>query len=104
MNCRPGDLAVFVRSTCGNEGRIVRCLRRAVGSDMERYGFSAHWAHRFVYWVIDAEVNCIGEFGDLTRVEMGDDEFLRPIRDPGEDAVDETLLWLPSPTKQGEPA
>lgn len=30
------------------------------------------------------------------------DDTLRPIRDPGEDAVDETLLWVP--VKNMEPA
>ncbi|MBC7602758.1 MAG: hypothetical protein H7255_08885 [Ramlibacter sp.] len=32
------------------------------------------------------------------------DEVLRPTHDPGDDAQDETLAWLPSPAKQGEPA
>lgn len=28
------------------------------------------------------------------------DKDLLPIRDPGDDAVDETLLWVPSPVKE----
>ncbi len=27
LNCKQGDLAIITRSTCGNEGRIVRCVR-----------------------------------------------------------------------------
>ena len=27
MNCKQGDLAVIVRSSAGNEGKIVRCLQ-----------------------------------------------------------------------------
>ena len=27
LNCRPGDLAVVVRSTCGNEGMVLTCIR-----------------------------------------------------------------------------
>lgn len=27
MNCNPGDLAIVIRSCCGNEGKIVRCVK-----------------------------------------------------------------------------
>lgn len=27
MNCKQGDLAVIVRSSCGNEGKVVHCIR-----------------------------------------------------------------------------
>ena len=27
LNCRPGDLAVVVRSSAGNEGKVVTCVR-----------------------------------------------------------------------------
>jgi hypothetical protein len=27
MNCKPGDLAIIVKSLAGNEGKIVRCVR-----------------------------------------------------------------------------
>lgn len=27
LNCRPGDLALIVRSVAGNEGKIVRCIK-----------------------------------------------------------------------------
>jgi len=80
MNCRPGDLAVVVKTRPGGEaylGRICRVLTLAERSP------------------------------DLWRVEYrgeGDwyalDENLRPIRDPGDDATDETLDWLPVPHKE----
>jgi len=27
MNCKPGDLAVLIRSWAGNEGKVVTCVR-----------------------------------------------------------------------------
>ncbi len=27
MNCKPGDLALVVRSSAGNEGKVVTCIR-----------------------------------------------------------------------------
>jgi hypothetical protein len=32
------------------------------------------------------------------------DSILRPIRDPGDDAQDETLSWLPVPSTEKEAA
>lgn len=29
MNCKQGDLAVFVKSSCWNEGKILTCIRYA---------------------------------------------------------------------------
>lgn len=33
-----------------------------------------------------------------------DDYDLRPIIDPGDDATDETLTWLPVPSRESETA
>ncbi|MGF6837034.1 hypothetical protein QF001_000901 [Paraburkholderia youngii] len=38
MNCKPGDLAIQIRSTSGNEGRIVKVLS-FLGSDPFYEGF-----------------------------------------------------------------
>jgi hypothetical protein len=27
MNCKPGDLAIIVKSVAGNEGKIVHCIK-----------------------------------------------------------------------------
>lgn len=96
MNCKPGDLAVFVRSEAGNEGKIVRCVR-FIGL--------RHWPipdGQFIddpSWEIDPPV--LSSTGFL--LDHAPDSFLRPIRDPGDDAQDETLQWLPVPV-EGVPA
>lgn len=56
-------------------GKVIRCLR--VNS---RYGYA---------WDVEPE---------LERGRSVYDGALRPIRDPGEDAQDETLSWLPVPS------
>jgi hypothetical protein len=96
MNCKPGDLAVFVRSTCGNEGLIVRCIRLLTKEEM--------WERRlhpdtFPCWLTDTPTKCSWGKPDPSAP----DAYIRPIRDPGEDARDETLEWLPVPSVK-EPA
>jgi phosphoribosyl 1,2-cyclic phosphodiesterase len=75
MNCKPGDLAVIVRSSAFTKyiGSVVRC----VATD----GFM---------WQIDRSLDGHPEYWILVP-----DSCLRHIRDPGEDARDESLAWLP---------
>lgn len=86
--CRVGDLAVIVKSYCGNEGKVVRCLR---------YLGQRPWRgpdDSFILgptWEIDQGL--LGLDGSIYN-EICDDQ-LRPIRDPGDDAKDESLSWLP---------
>lgn len=95
MNCKPGDLAVIV--SCQDSfwakdiGRLVTVVRA--------------WGDG-VSWLIKPIDGRGFVTADGRRVEMaGDyDSNLRPIHDPGEDARDETLEWLPVPAKQTEPA
>jgi hypothetical protein len=42
MNCKPGDLAVMVKSEAGNEGRIVRCLSLTHAS-YRKFGSGPAW-------------------------------------------------------------
>lgn len=100
MNCKPGDLAVIVRSQCGNEGRIVRVLRY-VGKKRFTSGKTYQDC-----WLLEGRLveRCL-----LAEQLGGDaiqpDDRLRPIRDPGDDAVDESKAWLPPvPTKTRETA
>lgn len=77
MNCKPGDLAVVIRCLRpANLGRVLRVVR----------------PHEFFpdAWVVEGQAG-----GDCAL-----DSWLRPIRDPGDDAVDETLHWLPVPVKE----
>jgi hypothetical protein len=110
MNCKPGDLAIILRDGFPeNVGRVVTVIRPSGAWELEAaIPGDFHW-----------EVDCatplaIGYYdrhagklvGPTYHRRQGTvlDRDLRPIRDPGEGATDETLLWLPSPTKQGEPA
>lgn len=101
MNCRPNDVAYVAREwmvmafcpSCGDRrpmlrnGTVVRVLRyeRAV-------------------WMIEEPIRIKVDFscgGYMMGVVNGiSDEILRPLRDPGNDARDETLDWLPAPAKE----
>ena len=89
MNCKPGDLAVYVRSSAGNEGRIVEVVRPL--------GINPVWGgHRWVardtsnfFWLVRSQGtplrDTVGRFFDECPAA---DSYLRPIR-PG-DLEDET--------------
>lgn len=87
MNCKPGDLAVCIYSIDKPWliGRIVRVVKLA-------WDLPDHW-------VVE---NPPHEW-DGRPIAFYDPD-LRPIRDPGDDARDETLEWLPVPSKQKEHA
>lgn len=80
LNCKQGDLARVVSTAEGGRyyGFIVRCVEPTV-SNKGRPG-----------WIVEPQL------GSWRGVQ---DSAMRPIRDPGEDAKDETLLWLPVPEK-----
>ena len=88
MNCKQDEIAIVLKG--GNaikEGMIVRCV--------EFLG-DAHGVPGFFkdVWLV--------EFGGERRSPEGipwgvPDEFLRPIRDPGDDEVDETLIYAGDP-------
>lgn len=86
MNCKTGDLAVIVNGK--NIGRFCTVLDCGL--------LANDW------WV-----RLIGGPGPVDRggrnamdVEANiDDSRLRPIRDPGDDARDETLSWLDVPSR-----
>ena len=99
MNCKPGDLAVIVRSTghgfarkvadaCIGHYVVVEYLRPPAG-DGKCFGLVWKIAKPFAVFVDGNSFEIIGV----------EDECLRPIRDPGDDAQDETLSWLPVPIR-----
>lgn len=118
MNCKPGDLAVILAPRNGGEcdltGNLCRVVRLAPAGDvrltprlvMVREGIKAP------LWVIELMAPSLvvgkrgGEFGfEVTRVQAMWDARLKPFRDPGDDAVDESTAWLPPvPTKEKEHA
>ena len=85
MNCKPGDLAIIVRSIAGNEGKIVRLLRLHTGSSNYFFGGPR--------WVIDAPVTDCWGF----PINSLADACLRPIRD--QEGDDETFSWAGKPTE-----
>lgn len=88
MNCKPGDMAIVISSTAGNEGKIVQCLRLASRKEIDDCNFEA--GEGPVWWITPA---LVGRFGRL--VNMGPDKRLKPIRD--QDGEDETLTWAGKP-------
>jgi hypothetical protein len=98
MNCKPGDLAVIVRSTSGNEGKFVTVLRW-IGA----YTFY-HGERLSDCWLVRLEQDMRPKSGGVYHAGQEHafpDSWLKPIRDPGEDAKDETLQWKEVP-KEGE--
>ena len=93
MNCKPGDLAIMVKSLAGNEGKIVRCVRMlGMVRKYDNYGVVTCVPD---VWEIDQQVPSVGQI-PTSRVR---DAWLRPIRPQPDDAQDETLTWLPAPTQ-----
>lgn len=89
MNCKPGDLAVIVRSEAGNEGKFVTCLRLVDRLWIRRDGSD----FRAPSWEVDVELGGWG--GDWTSYVP--DSSLRPIR--GQPGDDETLAWAGKPNE-----
>ena len=89
MNCKPGDLAVIVRSDASeNIGKLVTVLR-------------PHHTRQAV-WFVEMHGNCVDARTNKPilaadpRTPWVHDICLRPIRDPGDDAMDEMLRPLPA--------
>jgi hypothetical protein len=85
VNVKPGDLAIVVKVDRDYQkcllGQIIRVTGQYVG-----YRDIHCWAY---------EPPLSTPIGGLV-FGFYDDE-LRPIRDPGDDAKDETLIWKPAP-------
>jgi hypothetical protein len=89
MNCKPGDLAVIVRSAAGNEGRIVRCVELVGDFVLSHPNGLVTFPNT---WLIDLPL--IGWGGRQSKHVP--DEWLRPIRD--NDGEDESLTWAGKPS------
>lgn len=95
MNCKPGDLAIIIKSAAGNEGKIVRCLRLLP---------NCHWYDKTgktfsePSWEIDSKIKAFNG----KSITVATDSQLRPIRNnPGED---EALTWAGKPNEVKHPA
>lgn len=83
MNCKPGDLAIVVDAPA-HAAHVIGCIGTCI-STFELDGRTI--------WNFDPPAK--GHYWGVN------DFWLRPIRDPGDDARDETLNWLPVPTQEG---
>lgn len=84
MNCKPGDLAVIVRGAAF--AKYIGAIVKVVETDG-------------VFWSTEKSLD-----GNETYPIIIPDSCLRPIRDTGDDAKDETLQWLPVPSTEKEAA
>lgn len=107
LRCKPGDIAVVVHPD--NQGALVRVL---CPSSKEQ--------------IYQSAMGCSGRIWEceaLSRIKMWNaafftrdpdalpgevvpflDAHLKPLRDPGEDAQDQTLSWKPVPLPEITPA
>lgn len=81
LNCKQGDLAIIVSSTCGNEGKIVRCLELIHASHVPdtqgkiwRFANGPRWV-----WRIDRSIN-FGNAFDIVQIMHSSDHRMRPLR------------------------
>lgn len=100
-NCKPGDLAIFIKSPNGrNLGRIVRVVEQVQG-DFVVVGGAAReiTGNDGVIWKLDQDVwHRSRHTGQFDLAPYCRDGNLRPLRDnPG---ADETLAWTPVPKKE----
>ena len=104
MNCRPGDMAVIVRSSRQeNIGAFVEVLRPsrgnglAAGTVLVECGTLWTRTDDVFTWVVRATgrklVASNGAF--LSEERPYADRSLRPIRPQADDAQDESAAWLP---------
>lgn len=91
LNCRPGDLARIISTPETRKYGIVdRIFKLTVLVGKCNDGHRAAWG----YEGPRIEIPLPGSAFIVTGIS---DDILRPIRDPGDDAVDETLVRLGKP-------
>lgn len=86
MNCKLGDLAIVIscKQDASHIGKIVRCIEFTNDINTGEPG-----------WIVEPKL------GKWRGVK---DASLKPIGNPSDDASDETLEWLPVPSKEKETA
>lgn len=91
MNCKPGDLAVMIRSLYGNLGKVVKVIEPFVWvNGQPRQCSGANWDPRSgLFWLVESLSGPIVSDSGLKHViRPCPDSFLRPIRDqPGTDEI-----------------
>lgn len=101
MNCKPGQLAYTVSPFGGPRGVFVHVLRPAGAIELLNGNLFMGGGEEAA-WVCSGYIQAPNG-GCLTLFAIAD-ACLRPIRDPGEDAQDETLSWKPVPLPAVDPS
>ena len=98
MNCKQGDMAVVVRSSAGNEGRVVTCLEYVGSLGIIEINGEPHYMASSDYWRVDRDLNLAKRDGRLflDHAPFIPDSFLMPISGYKEPMVIEE--------EEGEPA
>jgi hypothetical protein len=108
-NCRPGDIAYVAGSATGlNFGKVVKVVRHActleVITALRSCGIDAVAGMQPpTMWFVDPPLTarCMDTL-KTAEIPYALDEYLRPIRDPGDDAVDEMVAKLGPAEKSKE--
>jgi len=101
MNCEKGDLARILHihaHLSEAAGRFVTCVELIVFN-----GEPAWRLDRRVEFVVTGNFRALGKqfwAGESVFFDQLQDKYLRPIRDPGEDAVDEVLRKVGHPLSE----
>lgn len=88
MNCKPGDLAIYVGKQDAVRGYVVKVVRQgAPGSDVPD-------PVPGVWWEVAPPIPLNGK-----KRRFAADCALLPIRDPGDEATDEMVQLLGNPSE-----
>lgn len=96
MRCKQGDLAIVIGSEHGHDGKIVHCVKW-LGSILYRHSVTGVES-MLDSWAVDPPLARPGSASDTFKTCP--EQNLRPIGNPGEDAVDETIQRLGKPTPE----
>jgi hypothetical protein len=100
MRCKVGDLAIRIKAfddSFVKAGSLVRCLRLNNFTVMLHGSQSSLPTEANNTWDVEWNGRLVDDNGWRMAIP---DEHLQPIGNPGEDARDETLLWLPVPSRE----
>jgi len=109
MNCKPGDLARLVGlpdMLRDARDRIVTLKNEPPVLIDGEIGWALEHPVRFTMRGTASRKGVLFLDGDRVYFDVMQDKYLRPIRDPGDDAVDEMvrLVGLPVGMPEGVPA
>lgn len=100
MNCKPGDLAYVARTNNRPEywGRMLTVIDRPPVGEFKLPNGALHEpVNPQGRWIVEfqRDITVLSYSGRLisTRFAVVLDSMLRPIRHPGDDAIDETAFW-----------